>query len=356
MATSAQLKASKYLVLAEQLRAQIEQGTLKPGDRLPSFVEMRAEHNVTITTVERAYAHLEKDDLVVREQGRGTFVNQRAVRPVTKVIGIDGLTLSQHPFFLRLMEGFQGVASKAGFELLLLNNETEFNWEKVDGILSCDTGFVKREKWRLLPPDMPCVTTLVNARDFPSVVGDEYQGAYDLTQYLLSFGHERIAFMYDPYLSPRLAGYQNALRDAGIKADERWLRTVTYDQEPDRTYISSGCAVMKLWLEGGWAELGCTALITQNDDTALGVFRALKEGGWRVPEQVSIAGFDATDNGRYFQPQLTSVEVPLREMGVMAMEILLRQIAGEKIRPTTIVLPARILEGESVLRIQTQGE
>ena len=348
MPTTTSSKNSKYLVLAEQLRTQIEQGFFLPGDRLPSFVEMRTEHGVTITTVERAYAHLEKDDLVVREQGRGTFVKERAARVLTNVIGVSGILYSQHPYSLQLMEGLQQVATPAGFEILLLNEETPIAREKVDGVLSCDTGFAKFEKWRKLPSGMPCVTATVNARDFVSVVGDEYQGAYDLTRHLLELGHRRIASLLDPFLSARLTGHQNALRDANIEAASNWSRVVAYDHTPDLQYTSAGYAAMRVWLDEDWDKTGCTAIMTQNDDTAMGVLCALKEAGRSVPEHVSVTGFDGTDAGRYFQPQITSVEVPLREIGEAAMELLLRQIQGEEMHASTIVLPTRILPGESV--------
>lgn len=349
MSSISSLKTPKYILLADQLREQIEQGALKPGDRLPSFVEMRDQHGVTSATVERIYKHLEKDRLVVREQGRGTFVKQNAERIRTGVIGIRGLTFSQHPYFIQVMEGLQKVAVKADIELLLLNDEAPISFEKVDGVLFCDTGFNSREMEKDVPRGMPCVTTLVNARNFVSVIGDEYQGSYDLTQHLVELGHRRIAYMYDPF-PPRLTGYQNALRDADITLDEQWMRTAAFYQTPDRNYISSGHAVMSSWLEEGWGELGCTALMTQNDDTAIGVIRALTEAGWRVPDQVSVTGFDGTEMGRYFHPKLTSVQVPLCEIGAAAMELLIRQIGGENIRASTIVLPTRVVEGDSTAK------
>lgn len=345
MPSSPQIQSPKYLVLAEWLREQIAGRVFKPGDRLPTFVEMREAHGVTITTVERAYALLEKENLVVREQGRGTFVKAHEERPVRNVIGISGLLLPLHPYSMQLMNGFQQVATEADVELLLLHENTRIQWEKVDGVISCDTGFVKQEKWRQLPPGMPCVTTLVEAHDFVSVIGDEYRGAYELVQHLLALGHRCIASLYDPYLSVRREGYHDALRDAGITAPESWKRDIAYNMVSDFQYTSAAYRVVQRWLEEDWRETGCTAIVVQNDDAAMGAMRAFNEAGWKIPEQVSIAGFDGTEFGRYFQPQITSVEVPLCEIGVTAMELLLRQVKGEEVRPSTIVLPTRVLTG-----------
>jgi DNA-binding LacI/PurR family transcriptional regulator len=345
MPSSPQTQNSKYLILAEQLREQIVQRVFKPGDKLPTFVEMRRAHGVTITTVERAYALLEKENLVVREQGRGTFVKAHEERAVRNVIGISGLLLPLHPYSMQLMNGFQQVANEADVELLLLNENNDIQWEKVDGVVSCDTGFVKHKKWQLLPPGMPCVTALIEARDFVSVVGNEYQGAYDLVQHLVSLGHRRIASLYDPYLSVRLDGYGDALRDAGITAEPTWKRDIACIMAPDFQYTSAAHQVVQRWLEEDWRETGCTAIVVQNDDAAMGAIRAFSEAGWKIPQQVSVAGFDGTAVGRYFQPQITSVEVPLREIGATAMEQLLRQVNGEEMRPSTIVLRTQVLEG-----------
>lgn len=347
MPSSASLKTPKYIALANELRSQIERGILQPGDRLPSFVQIREQYGVTAATVERIYKHLEKDNLVVREQGRGTFVKQPESLPRTGVIGIYGVTTAQHPYFVPLIDGWQSAAAKAGMELLLLHNETPVEMGKVDGVLSCDTGFVKQHKFDLIPAGMPCVTAIINAPDYVSVIGDEYQAAYDLTQYLLHLGHRRIAYMYDPYLAPRLLGYRNAMRDAGIEVQENWLRTVAYDLTPECTYSSASHLRMCEWLAQDWEKLGCTALMAHNDDTAMGAILALNEAGYSVPHQVSVTGFDGTAPGRYFSPSLTGAAMPLRDIGLTAMELLLRMMEGEAMQPSTVVLPLQFIEGAS---------
>jgi DNA-binding LacI/PurR family transcriptional regulator len=341
-------KTPKYLILANEMRSQIEQGVLLPGDRLPTFLEMHERHGVTVSTVNRIYTHLENDGLIVREPGRGTYVKAKTERLLTGVIGV-AVPFSQGPYFVSLLEGAYEEAAKAGIELSLLGDEYKVTREKFDGILFCDTGFAKRDLWHHVPEGLPCVATLVGARNFSCVLGDEYQGSYDLTRRLIEKGHRRIGYIHDPYLPPRLDGYRDALRHAGIAIDERLIRTVAYDQTAERGYCAAGYVVMSDWLKEDWAELDCYALMTQNDDAAIGVIQALSKAGWSVPEQVSVAGFDGIAQGRYFLPRLTSVEVPLREIGSTAMKLLLRQIRGEEVGLSTVVLPTRFIEGESVL-------
>src|SRR4051794_1146227 len=100
-------RESKYSTLFRQLKARIESGALVPGDRMPTFVEMRAEYGVMPTTVDRIYGMLEQEGLIVREQGRGTFVKQPAPRHATGVVGIHGVSVSHpaHPYYAHLIEG-----------------------------------------------------------------------------------------------------------------------------------------------------------------------------------------------------------------------------------------------------------
>lgn len=351
MSSIPQLKGPKYLTLANRLKTQIEQGTLKPGDRLPSFTELRAQYGVTPTTVERIYSLLEQQQLIVRERGRGTFVRQPQERVTTGMIGIAGVTFAQqpHPYWARLMEGFQDAAARAGLELLLLNEASVIKWEKVDGLIIHETRAAHAQAMlRRLPPGMPCVSALIASREMVSVVADDYQGVYEMTQHLIQLGHRRIAYLFDPLSPRRVAGYHDALREAGIEGQACWLRPI--HDEPDSPfchYMEVGHRAMEQWLKDDWRALGCTALMTQNDDTAIGAIQVLRHAEISVPEQVSVTGFDGTEVGQYFTPRLTTVEVPLREIGVTAIETLLRQMGGEAFTISTLVLPTRLKIGRS---------
>lgn len=347
-----ELAIPKYIAIAEDFRTQIESGELKPGDRLPSFVEMRVQHGVAPVTVERIYAYLEKDELVIREQGRGTFVKQRQAKTRTGVVALSGafVSLSQHPYYAHLLEGCHKAAAAAGVKLLLLNDIQSEDWAKqVDGILVCEGRPRIRERiLKQMPGDLPCVMAIVKEREFTSVLADDYQGAYDMAQALIEAGHRRIGCIYDPVPSARFTGYCDALREAGIELSDTLIRTGWRQHTPETSYSYSGKTVMQEWLAQGWSRLGCTALMTQNDDTAIGVIHTLSEAGYSVPADVSVTGFDGTEVGRYFMPSLATVEVPLVEVGTTAMNWLLRQIEGEKSSANTIVLPTRYVPGASV--------
>ena len=138
------LEIPKYLELADQLKEQIESGILAPGDRLPSFFQMRAQFGAAQNTSERVFVLLEKEGLIVREPSRGTFVattNQRAAKTATGIIGICGSGFSSArdaSYWSHLVQGAREASLASHCDVLLLDHLTTRGWEKADGVLVCN--------------------------------------------------------------------------------------------------------------------------------------------------------------------------------------------------------------------------
>lgn len=336
---NALVTAPKYANIAARYRDQIEDGTLRPGDRLPSFAEVRAQLGVGQSTLERAHELLERESLIVREPGRGVFVAARQTRPRVGVIGLYGIDAAKghHPYFSRLLEGVHRVAQQAGEEILLLHDNSPLPSGKVDGILLYSS--TPDVALRRLPSDVPCVSLLTAARGVSSVTVDDSQGIDLAMRHLIEQGHRRIAYLSGrtvnlPVSQRRLSSYTDALSQAGIEPQQNWVRhlpdiTNTSHAEIYRAFVDWGYQTMSKWLADDWESLGCTALLTHNDDTAIGAARALYHAGKKVPHEVSLVGYDDTLNAELFEPPLTTVHVPLREIGERAMELLLREIDGK---------------------------
>ncbi len=348
----------KYWQLVQQFRQQIEVGLLKPGDRLPSYVEMRKHHGVSRPTTERIHAVLEKEGLILREAGRGIFVAEPGVQEKRAVIGFGGASVivPDNPYTARIVQGIHEVADREGVEILLFNKSSTVAWEKVDGVVICE---MSPEPWlHRLPPGMPAVVLLTATDIAPSVTSDDRGGMREATRYLAELGHRRIGYLnaipgpmlqtgLHPLAIERILGYQEGLRAARIEADSRWLHSMPIRFKGQR-FTDRGREAMEQWLKEDWHELGCTALLCQNDDAAVGVIQVLQEAGISVPDDVSIVGFDGTDLAEYCTPRLTTIEVPLREMSQLAAEVLLRQIgqnlemlqsrSGGHIMPTRLVV------------------
>lgn len=349
--------APKYSQLAARFRRRIESGDLKVGDRLPSYVDMHRLHGVSRPTMDKVLDLLEAEGVVVREPGRGVFVAQPRVVKAKGVIGVIGGLgddSNRHPYFTHILEGIHEAADREQVEILLLSEASAIDWEKVDGVLTCSMQ-VSDELHRL-PPGMPYVRLFVASPAASSVITDDGQGAFDATQHLLSLGHRRIAYLSSAIshslANDRYNGYLRALRAAGIKPDKRWLRQIIFTKGTSRGgYMEVGEDIMRDWLATDWKKLGCTALLTANDDNAIGAMQALREAGLKVPDDVSVVGFDGTEVSRYASPRLTTVEVPLREISAKGTVMLLQKMAQGVGAPEpkiqAVVMPPRVVVRES---------
>jgi DNA-binding LacI/PurR family transcriptional regulator len=357
-------RALSQIQLAEHIRQQIATGVLRAGDRLLSYNEMRRQHGVHSVAVQRVYEQLAREGLIVREQGRGTFVadivpgpRQKAVvRQGTIGVAGKGFAFREYsPYWVNLLCGIRQVCDEAENQILLLDFESNRGWEKADGVLICD--WSNRMTMQFLPPGMPCVSVMVPAPNIASVYADDYCGAHAATGYLLKLGHRNIACLHskDAFVSERRrAGWREALLAHGIAACPSWERNMgrgKYDF--GERFVTRGHLIMSRWLQSDWAELGCTAILAQNDETAIGVIQALREAKIRVPEDVSVVGFDGVQ-GEYSSLRLTTMEVPLKEIGKAAMSLLLREVNQEKIGAAHHVFPVALRTGQSSGPVKNQ--
>jgi DNA-binding LacI/PurR family transcriptional regulator len=184
-----------------------------------------------------------------------------------------------------------------------------------------------------------------------SVSADDYAGAKEATEYLLQNGHERIAYLHgrDHTVVPqRIKGYHDALKKAGLKPQRKWLRRLPGKIDYGAQFIEAGHDAMQTWLREDWSALGCTALMAHNDEIAIGAMAALREASIVVPEEVSVIGFDGLQISDYVEPRLTTVEVPLQQIGVRAVEMLRAQIEADAAGGEAEVLPMQLRARESV--------
>jgi DNA-binding LacI/PurR family transcriptional regulator len=172
-----------------------------------------------------------------------------------------------------------------------------------------------------------------------SVDVDNTAGARGAVEHLIALGHRRIACITNAPLvytaaQERLAGYRAALAAAGIEADDRLVATGEFD-------APSGHAAMRDLLD----RASFDAVFVASDVVALGAIGGLREAGRRVPEDVSVVGFDDIPLAAYFDPPLTTVRLPAFELGQAAGRALLERIAdpamtGRTLLPTELIVRA----------------
>lgn len=160
-------------------------------------------------------------------------------------------------------------------------------------------------------------------RQWPSVGPDDVQASRALTEHVLGLGHRRIGFVEgDPRHGAsrkRLAGHLDCLRDHGLQPDPALIVEGSFDFESGKR----GLGALSQLAEPPSAIIAC------NDDTAAGVVVAAHERGIRVPESLSVAGFDDSPTATHTWPALTTVRQPIAAMASRATEILIGTIAGE---------------------------
>ena len=354
---------AKYVRLAQDLRRQVKEGRLKPGDQLPSFVELRNQHQVSRGTVEKVHEMLERDGLIVRELGRGVFVAYPKQRSVSGVIALAGGGFSETRvslFWSHLMSGIQESALEHKLQLLLVNEHVENSvLERVDGLLLSENEDDLYATYARLPQGLPCVSMLTPIEELSCVRPDDTQGAKDATRHLLSLGHRRIGHLVSGYqhlVEDRLIGYRQAMTEYGIEPHLAWVRQLrprANSADSKAEFVEQGRRTIREWLRTDWKESRCTAIVVQNDPAAIGAIEELQSAGIRVPEDVSIVGYDGIEPYDYFTPRLTTVEVPAKDVGYTALELLFKQIDSKSAEVSHITLPATLRIGESTAAVHS---
>lgn len=175
----------------------------------------------------------------------------------------------------------------------------------------------------------------------PSVGATNWQGAYDATQYLIELGHRRIGFITGAMelgcSVDRLAGYKAALADHGLNFDPALVREGDFQQPQGYTGAQSLLTISN----------PPTAIFASNDISAFGVMEAVRERGLRIPEDVSIVGFDGVSQSEMVHPALTTVRQPLEQMGRKATTLLLQYISNPELVIERVELPTELIIRDS---------
>jgi LacI family transcriptional regulator len=178
----------------------------------------------------------------------------------------------------------------------------------------------------------------------PAVGATNWQGGYDATHYLIELGHRRIGFVTGAMelgcARDRLAGYQAALADFGLPAAPGLVREGDFFQP--RGYMAAR-ELLSL------AEPP-TAIFASNDVSAFGVMEAVRDQGKRIPNDISIIGFDDIPQASQVNPPLTTVRQPLEQMGRKAARMLLDYIADPDHPPQRVDLPTELIQRASTRR------
>ncbi|MDL2301849.1 GntR family transcriptional regulator [Lachnospiraceae bacterium OttesenSCG-928-D06] len=318
---------SKYATVRNVILEQIQNGELKPGDKLLSEQEYAEQFDVSNITVRKALAELVADGYITRIKSKGTFVKELPLKDNgSKLVSI---LLSPEDYYdisyMQIIKGAQKVMAENDYSLIVEWGDKNLESEqavivrmierKVDGLLIYPFDPVlSRESYKLIQDaEIPYVQIDrydINAQGY--FVGcNNYEGGILATRTLLDLGHREIFFAsYQFFLSSELErydGYCSAMRQAGITlSPERLLNNIDYDDLKKR--ILSG---------------EITALFCCNDKLATKVVTQLINRDVRIPEDVSIIGFDNWKGNQDIPVALTTIQQDFMEIGQMAALLLI---------------------------------
>ncbi|MFK4790911.1 LacI family DNA-binding transcriptional regulator [Microbacterium sp. ZW T5_56] len=174
-----------------------------------------------------------------------------------------------------------------------------------------------------------------------SVAATNFQGAFDAAQHLISLGHRRIATITGPLDQAngiaRLAGFQAAMLQSGVPVDDELVIRTHYG-------VDQGYAAARQLLA---LTERPTAIFAASDDSALGSIRALREHGLRIPDDISVVGFDDIPHSQWTDPPLTTIRQPLAQMGSAAVDALIRSRAGQRLAAHTELSTTLVVRSSS---------
>jgi DNA-binding LacI/PurR family transcriptional regulator len=214
----------------------------------------------------------------------------------------------------------------------------------VDGLIVIPGHVPLTHTTKHLPPDLPIVV-MESETIVPSVGVDQYTGPKAATRYLLDLGHRTVHHLPGPMswleARERHRGWHDALTEAGAPVPQ----TIPGDWSAGSGY-SRGLALA--------ADPEVTAVFAANDQNALGLLRALHEAGRRVPDDVSVIGFDDIPEAAYFIPPLTTIRQDFAAVGRSSVNLLLEQIESGRRSDNKIIIPTELVSRSSAGRAPAQ--
>lgn len=317
--------------------------------------------NVSIATVSRVVNHTgpvaKKTEKRVQDAMKELdYVPNNAARSlVTKSSKIIGVVVADilNPFYAEIIRAVQDRAEEQGYSVISCNTDEDIEKEKlaiqtllqnqVSGIIMAGgrgKGSYYDEHIIELSKRIPLVLAdeYLEAEHIYSVVCNKSKGAYEAVRYLIGLGHEKIAMItgyadYKPSIE-KVKGYKKALKEAGIVCRDEYLKYGDY-------HMYGGSQNLKQLMN---LKEPPTAIFTANDLMAMGAIRELNELGYRVPEDISIIGFDDIIMNAYMVPPLTSVKQEMTKIGHLSVEILNQLFKGEAVKKKkTVIEPTLVI-------------
>lgn len=284
-------------------------------------------HKVNRRTRERVLRAIKVLDYRPNALAKGLLIKK------TMTIGVIIPDIS-NPYYAEIVRGIQDLADPHGYAVMLQNTDRRedriikyiylLREKAVDGVIFSG-GILHAEKVLDALKELRERVVVIGRHraDFPAVMIDNVDGAAQATRHLIECGHRRIGFINGPGKSTtakdRFQGYKNALAHHGLRFHPDLVK------KGDFTFPSG----YRLAGEFLAQRRQPTAIFAANDQMAFGAIKAAREHGLSIPRELAVAGFDNVPLSSFFIPPLTTMEVPMYDLGVAAMQLLVDLMSGK---------------------------
>ncbi len=334
-------RVTKYEQLKKVIRGIIIEHGLTGGKKLPSERQLMEHYGVSRTTVRRAISDLVQEGLLRRQGKTGTFVRgseniyEEKASSSIKLIGLVMPQTSEMSYLTRKM--FLGVAEAArlnGYQVVVSASHNSYNREReivkelvqtgVSGLVIMpaneDYEIGREHIVELYEKGFPLILVDKYFRDLNTdyVITDNETGAYRIVTHLIKLGHRRICFISYPTrgtsIEDKLSGYKKALIEHGLPFKEDLVEMKADDEQRLRLFIRTNTPA---------------AFFCKDDGIAVKTLRVARQEGFRIPEDVAIAGYDDSEVLEYVDIGITTVRDPVYDIGKTAAMKLLKRIRAE---------------------------
>lgn len=309
---------------------------------------VNGNQNVKPATRQKVLAVIERLDYRPNAVARGLASKK------TKTVGVIIPDIS-NVFYAELVRGIEDIATMYRYNIILTNSDQQPQKEaqllstllskQVDGVvlMSDQLSNELREEMKRSSIPMVLAGTLDQATDTPSVNIEYHEAAVQAVERLIQNGHQRIAYVTGSLKSSinrlhKLTGYEKALDAADLEVDSDLI------VEVENTYEEGIRAFEQLQS----LKQPPTAYFAGNDEIAIGILQGAKDANLDVPGDIEIISFEDSKLTRMVRPQLTSIAMPLYDIGAVSMRLLTKYMNNEKVEEGTVILPYRLEERQSV--------
>lgn len=347
--------AIKHKAVSRRLLGDIESG--RYVHKLPSIRQMAEDYSVNFKTLMKSLTELERKGVLKTKRGKGVFLNERFINSRSLVLWLISEKWGLNFGYLRsaFLTGIDNVFSELGYDLEIRMLDVKFFRKRgfenmftegreavvTTGISMAGKGLIRK----IMEQGVPCISLMYRVKGFNYIDADHVGGFRAIVSHLMELGHRNIVMLASdrnvPNFRDNKLGFIKAFRERGLKCGREFIFDVPYNSSSRLER-----AVRRVFEKFP----GTSAIVCNGDSLALKVLEILESLGKKVPDDVSVSGFDGVPETELSNPRVTTAVQPFYEVGRAAAFALDGLIRGTVDEPVEKVLPVELRFRESTAK------